>query len=129
VKAFLASIEKVIRQRLARISRRVGAPPEALDAMVGKMLRSRLGAHLAASGLNATSEEVIQAACVATELIHTATLQQQTVPRRPGLMRKQLSSLPTSFLRLFITPTAVEKSIIYGRRSNDSSGGKMLDSA
>jgi hypothetical protein len=41
-------------------------------------------------------------------------------------MALQLSSLRTSFLRLFITDTEAEKSIIYGRRKTRFIEGKRL---
>ena len=39
----------------------------------GKMLRSRLGARLFASGMS-VNKSTLQAVCVATELVHTASL-------------------------------------------------------
>jgi hypothetical protein len=44
------------------------------------------------------------------------SLQQQAASLQPGLMAPKLSSLRTSFLRLFITDTEAQKSVIYGRR-------------
>jgi hypothetical protein len=42
-------------------------------------------------------------------------------------MTPQLSSLPTSFLRLFITDKAAEKSVIYGRRGTRFIEGKKAN--
>lgn len=87
---------------LARVRRAVGArakkatssltEPWAVGPMLsGKMLRSRLGARLFANGAP-VNESTLQAVCVATELVHTASLCHDDVVDN-SLIRRSLPTL------------------------------------
>ncbi len=69
----LARVRGEVETRVRKVTSFLPDPLPVGQMLPGKMLRSRLGARLLASGTS-ENELTVQAVCVATELLHTASL-------------------------------------------------------
>ena len=71
---FVASVRKLVQLRAREAVSFSGAHVDVSLLMPGKMLRTRFAARLSECTVSRVSRTALQAACAATELVHTASL-------------------------------------------------------
>ena len=71
---FVPAVRRLIERRLAEVAGSLLRAEGLRQLMPGKMLRTRLAARLAESCASGPGPEVMERACAATEMVHTATL-------------------------------------------------------
>ena len=88
----VAGVRCLLKSRVENLADMLAVLPDAAPLMPGKMLRTRLAARLAATGSVQTDPWIVQRACAATEMAHTASLCHDDVIDN-GLIRRGLPSL------------------------------------
>ncbi len=92
VKGFVSGVRLLAEGRILKALSQSTSGIDVKMVMAGKMLRTRLAGRLCAGGGSSVDRTTIQAACTATELVHTASLCHDDVVDN-SLIRRSLPTL------------------------------------